>query len=58
VTDQPVDIRMGPNTLSGVGMRLDSQTRQLQVDSRVRGHIAPRDGAPTGHSEKSLESSR
>ena len=58
LTDQPVDIEMGPNTLSGVGMRLDSQTRQLQVDSRVRGHIAPRDGTPTGHPEKSPESSR
>lgn len=46
LTDRPVDIRMGPNTLAGVGMRLDSKTRQLQVDSRVKGHIAPRDGAP------------
>jgi LPS export ABC transporter protein LptC len=46
VTDRPVRIEMGPNTLTGVGMRMDSQSRQLQVDSRVRGHIAPRDGAP------------
>lgn len=47
-TDQPVRIEMGPNILTGIGMRLDSQTRQLQVDSRVRGHLAPRDGAPIG----------
>ena len=48
LTDQPVRIEMGPNTLTGIGMRLDSQTRQLQVDSRVRGHLAPREGASTG----------
>ena len=46
VTDQPVEIDMGPNRLTGVGMRMDSQTRRLQVDSRVKGFIAPRDGAP------------
>ena len=46
LTDQPVEIEMGPNRLTGIGMRMDSQSRQLQVDSRVRGHIAPRDGAP------------
>ncbi|MGE0797735.1 MAG: LPS export ABC transporter periplasmic protein LptC [Lautropia sp.] len=41
VTDQPVDIRMGDNRLTGIGMQLDSDRRQLQVDSRVRGEIAP-----------------
>ena len=58
VTDQPVHIQMGPNTLEGVGMRLDSQTRQLQVDSQVRGHIAPREGDPIGNPEQSPESHR
>lgn len=58
LTDQPVDIRMGPNTLAGVGMRLDSQSRQLQVDSRVKGHIAPREGPPNGNPAKSPENSR
>lgn len=52
LTDQPVDIRMGSNTLSGVGMRMDSQSRQLQVNSQVRGHVAPRDANPTGNPEK------
>ncbi len=58
LTDQPVDIRMGPNTLTGVGMRMDSQSRQLQVDSRVKGHIAPRADNPGGNPAKSPESSR
>ena len=58
VTDRPVDIKMGLDTLKGVGMRLDSQTRQLQVDSRVRGHIAPRGGDPIGNPEQSPESNR
>lgn len=58
VTDQPVAITMGPNRLNGVGMRLDSQTRQLQVDSQVRGHIAPRDGSPAGTPEQLPQSSR
>lgn len=40
-TDRPVEIDLGPNRLDGVGMRLDGQTRQLQVDSRVRGTLAP-----------------
>jgi lipopolysaccharide export system protein LptC len=57
-TDQPVDIHMGPNRLTGVGMRLDSQSRQLQVDSQVRGHIAPREGNPNGDPAQSPESSR
>ncbi len=43
VTDRPVDIRTGPNRLTGIGMQLDSQTRQLRVDSRVKGLIAPRE---------------
>jgi LPS export ABC transporter protein LptC len=42
-TDQPVRVEIGNDLLTGVGMRLDSQTRQLQVDSRVKGHIAPRE---------------
>jgi lipopolysaccharide export system protein LptC len=42
-TDAPVRIEMGGDVLTGIGMRLDSQTRQLQVDSRVKGHIAPRE---------------
>ncbi len=58
LTDQPVDIRMGPNRLTGVGMRLDSQSRQLQVDSRVKGHIAPREGIPNGNPAQSPETSR
>ena len=58
LTDQPVDIRMGPNRLAGVGMRLDSQSRQLQVDSRVKGHIAPREGTPNGNPAQSSETSR
>lgn len=58
LTDQPVDIRMGPNRLTGVGMRLDSQSRQLQVDSRVKGHIAPREGIPNGNPAQSSETSR
>ena len=41
VTDQAVQIDLGPNHLDGVGMRLDGQTRELQVDSRVRGTLAP-----------------
>jgi lipopolysaccharide export system protein LptC len=53
LTDQPVDIRMGANTLTGVGMRLDSETRQLQVDSSVRGRIAPADGSPAGEPRQS-----
>ena len=40
-TDRPVDIRYGPNRLAGVGMQLDSQSRQLTLDSRVSGTIAP-----------------
>jgi len=58
LTDRPVDIRTGQNTLTGVGMRLDSQTRRLQVDSRVKGRIAPRDGTPAGSPEQPPESSR
>lgn len=45
-TDRPVEIDLGPNRLDGVGMRLDGQTRQLQVDSRVRGTLAPDAGRP------------
>ena len=40
-TDRPVEIDLGPNRLDGVGMRLEGKTRQLQVDSRVRGTLAP-----------------
>jgi lipopolysaccharide export system protein LptC len=59
LTNQPVNIRMGPNTLAGVGMRLDSRTRQLQVDSQVKGHIAPREGNhPSDDPEQSAGSSR
>jgi lipopolysaccharide export system protein LptC len=58
LTDRPVDIQMGPNTLAGIGMRLDSQSRQLQVDSRVKGYIAPRDGNPAGKPVQPPESSR
>jgi lipopolysaccharide export system protein LptC len=58
LTDQPVAITMGPNRLNGVGMRLDSQSRQLQVDSQVRGHIAPPDASPGGASEQSPQRSR
>lgn len=45
-TDRPVEIELGPHRLEGVGMRLDGQTRQLQVDSRVRGALAPDAGRP------------
>ncbi len=45
-TDRPVEIDLGPNRLDGTGMRLDGQTRQLQVDSRVRGTLAPEVGRP------------
>ena len=58
LSDQPVDIHMGPNRLAGVGMRLDSQSRQLQVDSQVRGHIAPREGNPNGNPAQSPQKSR
>jgi len=58
LTDRPVDIQMGPNRLTGVGMQLDSQSRQLQVDSQVRGQIAPRDGNPNGNPAQSPENSR
>ncbi len=44
-TDRPVEIELGPNRLNGTGMRLDSQSRQLRVDSRVRGTLAPETGA-------------
>ena len=57
-TNQPVDIRTGQNVLTGVGMRMESESRQLQVDSQVRGHIAPRDGNSTGKPELLPESSR
>jgi lipopolysaccharide export system protein LptC len=56
VTDQPVDIRMGPNTLTGIGMRLDSETRQLQLDSQVRGQIAPAAGNRAGDPQQSPQS--
>ncbi len=42
-SDAPVRVELGDDLLTGIGMRLDSQTRQLQVDSRVRGLIAPRE---------------
>ena len=58
VTDQPVDIRMGPNTLAGTGMRLDSETRQLQVDSRVKGRIEPAERNAAGSPQQSPQSSR
>lgn len=58
LTDQPVDIHMGPNRLAGVGMRLDSESRQLQVDSQVRGQIAPREGIPNGNPAQSPVQSR
>jgi lipopolysaccharide export system protein LptC len=45
-TDRPVEIELGPNRLNGTGMRLDGQTRQLRVDSRVRGMLAPETTAP------------
>jgi lipopolysaccharide export system protein LptC len=45
-TDRPVEIELGPNRLTGTGMRLDGQTRQLRVDSRVRGMLAPETTAP------------
>ncbi|MET0506769.1 MAG: LPS export ABC transporter periplasmic protein LptC [Burkholderiaceae bacterium] len=44
-TDRPVEIELGPNRLNGTGMRLDGQSRQLRVDSRVRGTLAPETGA-------------
>lgn len=45
-TDRPVEIELGPNRLDGTGMTLDGQTRQLRVDSLVRGTLAPGSGAP------------
>lgn len=42
VTDQPVDIELGSSRLKGTGMRLDSQSRRLDVDANVRGQLAPR----------------
>lgn len=41
LTDQPVNIAHGANRLAGTGMQLNSQTRQLTLDSRVNGLIAP-----------------
>ncbi len=40
-TDRPVQIELGPHKLDGTGMMLDGQTRQLRVDSLVRGVLAP-----------------
>lgn len=40
-TDRPVEIEMGSNRLSGVGMKLDSESRQLRLDSQVKGRLAP-----------------
>ena len=45
-TARPVQIDLGPNRLDGTGMRLDGQTRELRVDSRVRGTLAPDVGRP------------
>jgi lipopolysaccharide export system protein LptC len=45
-TDRPVEIELGANRLDGTGMTLDGQTRQLRVDSLVRGTLAPGSGAP------------
>lgn len=45
-TDRPVEIELGLNRLDGTGMTLDGQTRQLRVDSLVRGTLAPGTGAP------------
>lgn len=36
-TDARVEMTMGDDRLEGVGMQLDSDGRQLQLDSRVRG---------------------
>jgi lipopolysaccharide export system protein LptC len=58
VTDQPVNIRMGQNTLTGIGMRLDSESRQLQVDSRVRGRIEPGGVRAAGDPQQSPSSGR
>ena len=58
LTDRPVDIRMGPNSLTGVGMRLDSESRQLRLDSQVKGRIAPRGESPGSNAGKAPESVR
>lgn len=36
-SDKPVRIQYGESTLTGVGMEFNNATRQLRVDSRVRG---------------------
>ncbi|MGE0312055.1 MAG: LPS export ABC transporter periplasmic protein LptC [Lautropia sp.] len=51
VTDRPVDIEIGNDRLAGTGMRLESESRRLQLESAVRGTIAPRPApAATGAS--------
>ena len=48
---ETVDIRHGANRLTGTGMFLDSQSRQLTLDSRVKSSITadtPVPGAPSG----------
>lgn len=41
-TDQPVEIEIGADRLTGTGMRLESEARRLLIESAVRGTIAPR----------------
>ncbi len=44
-TDRPVEIEIGPDRLAGTGMRLESESRRLEIDAAVRGTIAPRPAA-------------
>lgn len=39
---EPVEIEIGADRLSGTGMRLESESRRLEVESAVRATIAPR----------------
>lgn len=38
-TDQPVEMMAGDNRLSGVGLEIREQSRQLDFQSRVQGHF-------------------
>ncbi len=40
-TTYPVEIRRGTTSLTGVGMEFDNSSRQLRLDSRVRGYWQP-----------------
>ena len=40
-TDRPVQIRLGEHRLDGVGMELNTATRQLRLDSRVSAVLQP-----------------